>query len=293
MKSEYQGWEKDREMRDSSFLPHMRAEIANLSDACEPGSEINVLDIGCGIDASFLQNIHEDNTINTILNQKGSKLNLYSISADSKPKPEYLNHYSQFLTVTNGLSFIPEDIQFDIIYSSWCINYLGPNTFERLVRDSIERIKDNRHIYLHPYQPVENSSAFPKALLEPSKDFYSIVSFYVDKDKATPEEINEKKSELLKWFNILHIKEDMGEDYRIFQESTDATEMENIFVKYIVENELIEDLRIETTMDYAIKIFELKEKKLAKIVRENPGIDIDITSWGYLDTLILKKLSTL
>ena len=288
MKLEYNGWEKDRKMKNSSFLPNIRAHIASLIDVCEPQSEINILDIGCGIDASFLQNIKEDPEILGLLDTKNASLNLHAISADSKVKPPYVTHYPQFLTVNNGLSFIPSDIQFDLIYSSWCINYLGPNTFERLVKDSLDKIKNGKYIFLNPYEPVKYSSAFPKAL-DLTEDYKSIIPSLLQEEKLTELELQKVKGNFLKLIRKLQLEEVMGERLEQLKKSSDIEEIWEIFCIHILMNNLLDEYRIQVTMDYSINIFELKQRRLAKILEENPNINKEITNWRDFDTLILKK----
>ncbi len=169
---EYLGRETNRTFKKGNkeyfdFLKGSYDEILKTIEDADDGGEVNVLDIGCGEYAQFLDDLQSDDSIQELLSRKNVLLNLFGISADASPKPKGIIHYNEFIRVSKGLTFLPEGIQFDHIVSCWAMNYFGTKTFIRVVEDSVNRLKTNGLLRIYPFgSPDIQSSAFPSTRRE-------------------------------------------------------------------------------------------------------------------------------
>jgi SAM-dependent methyltransferase len=291
MELEYKGNERNRKTNDSDFLLTANAAVQNLVHRSENNQDINILDIGCGTEACFLDDISNNSEISDICNRKNIDLNLFGISADSETKPDNILHYKQFLSATKGLECLPNNVHFDYIVSSWCINYLGPNTFRRLLNDCLDRLKTGGIIEMTPFNPSSFSCAFPKALefIEINRKFLPLL---LCKNRESQANIKKAKSlirtymkmldlnltpQQIKDYNSLLLMEDPLMIYKLFQRNFYSS-----IEKVAAKCEAI-------SLDYGIKRFFEKEEILKDALDDNDKYRYFIYQIGNLDVLSIRR----
>jgi hypothetical protein len=217
-------------------------------------------------------------------------LNLFGIAADSEPKPEDIFYYKQFLSATNGLECLPEGLQFDYIISSWCINYLGPNTFKKLLNDSIERLKIGGIIEFTPYHPTACSSAFPKALDfgEINTEIFPALFF---EELQTEENIKKAKILIKGYMKILGLNKtpEQIKDYKQLSKSNDPKIISQIFIKHFYSSEKVVQDCYDAAFFYGIERFAEKEEIVSKILGNNDKYKHFVYHSGDSDVLNIQR----
>jgi len=264
---EYNGPESNRTSEDNLFLVGIKSHIKNIIINEGEDREVTVLDIGCGTEAKLLNEIAHDIDDYEFANRKLLNYSLHGISNDSHKKDERIIHYNNFLRASKGLKFLPEDLKFDYIYSSWCMNYFGPNTFRVVLQDCLDRMKDNTQIDIYPFQPLRNSAAFPYGL-NISHELREL--FYEKGDKKV--DIIKKRMSHLAAILKIEIEDIEGvEDHQTLQQ---------FFNKYFTNEDII-DVSENLTAQYSKKIFKHKEEVLEETLGDR------FTTYKYkVDNLI-------
>jgi SAM-dependent methyltransferase len=290
MELEYKGYERNRTSEKSSFLLSANATVQNFIDKAEPKTEINVLDVGCGTEARFLKDLYEDPRVCKLCSEKNVKLNLFGISADSEPKPPNIVFYKQFLSATKGLECLPENIQFDYILSSWCINYLGPNAFKKLLCDSLERLKKGGIIEFTPYNPSACSCAFSRALDFGEISLRILPTLFFE-DMQTKDNINKVKSYIRGYMKIFKLNKtpDQKKDYEYLKYTNVPSEIYEIFIKHFYSSNDISQVGYDTAFDYGIKRFLEKEKIVKETLNMGDEYTFSVYSCSDSDVLCVKR----
>ena len=290
MELEYRGYEKNRGASATEFLKCAQLHIADLAQEKENNDHsLNILDIGCGSKAKFLRNILSNSNIEELCQESGKSLELYGISADRMPNISDINLYKRFLSSTQGLDFLPEQLKFDYILSSWCINYLTPKTFMRVVEDSLERLKPGGKIDLYPFQAVEYSCAFPRSI--PSLGYYrDIASDLLNPVVRKREKLSDIKKKIFKLITLLDFEQILGKDFLQLQQSNDPRVIYDLFSKHFLsDNEILYEKELEVTLNYADRIFDRKYEYISKYLSNNPQYTHSIYQRDAFNTLTIVK----
>ena len=255
----YEGPNTDRSLKQiyegSGYRINILNECYEIISSKPKNSEFNIIDIGSGNNLRAIRDIHHDPMLNLIARQKNIHINTFTINAEKHiftPKVPNNTIITQYIRASNSLDNIGEEGNFDLIYASWFLPYLGPTTFERTLRDSVNLLKDGGVFLAYPY-----ASNFYS--LHTAERWYSHCTkmIYSEKDLISIE------GYLIKTANNLGVDE---EYFRNLRNSKDADKrlrlIKERFSKYINE-------------DYTNIIRFKKEKVLEKISCESSGLTLD------------------
>lgn len=268
----YTGPESNRSSKTSEFHQGTKFHISDLIDCKDDEKDISILEIGCGKQQKFLKEISKDRNIQK--KSKNKNIELFSISAEETDLNDNILHFTQFLTCNNGLNCLPSGLKFNYIFSSWCFNYFDSETFDRVLRDSLEKLKPNGQIDIFPFQPTRNTSEFPCGLN--MAEYFKELFYSID---SNPEKIKER----MKYLNDrmqLNLDIDNLED--------NLYKLQFFFQENFLKSEILNLAQMKAHLAAKV-LHERKEKILNYIVSDRGRYEPKIFKIGEDDCLSIFK----